>query len=196
MDKPPDDRDSQGFTSPDQTEDKKGTSPLNTVPGRARSTTIDSSRRSGVLREVLPDQARPGEDIRLPKQTGRVRLLPRVPNPPPWRIIFHTAGPNPVTIGLDVREPLVLGRADPNLDENPDLDLTIHGAIEHGISRHHAVLVPAPDGLFLIDLDSTNGTWVNGQYLNPEDRHSLKVGDRVELGLLILLVKNLALQSR
>ena len=76
------------------------------------------------------------------------------------------------------------------VDENPDLDLAPHRAAELVVSRLHAVLIPTPEGLFIADLESTNGTWVNGEYLNPDQRHRLMPGDRVELGLLVMAVKS------
>ena len=48
------------------------------------------------------------------------------------------------------------------------------------VSGHHAEIYHLPDGTFQIcDLDSTNGTWVNGQRIRAV---LLKNGDVVELG--------------
>ena len=91
---------------------------------------------------------------------------------------------------------LVIGRADSTTDEQPDLDLSPHDAYRHGISREHAVLIPTTDALFLVDLDSTNGTWVNGGYLEPGHRHALTPGDRVEFGLFKLRVKTILAVNR
>ena len=128
--------------------------------------------------------------------TDRVRLVPKVSDPPPWRVIFQVAGPSSTTIGLDVRQSLVIGRADPGSEQGADLDLSPHRAQEHGVSRQHAVLIPASEGLFLTDLESTNGTWINSAYLEPGRRHLLVPGDRVELGLLCLIVRTVAPLSR
>jgi hypothetical protein len=152
-----------------------------------------------ILREATPQPqidlkraAPPSAD-----DTDRVRLVPRPPEPPAWRLIMTTAAPRSSTIGLDVREMLTMGRADPDGErDQPDLDLTPHLAIEHGISRLHAALVPASDGLYIIDLESTNGTWLNGGYLVPGERYVLNAGDRLELGLMRLVVKNVSLFTR
>ncbi len=128
--------------------------------------------------------------------TVKVRLVPRVPNPPPWRVIFQAFGPAPATIGLDVRQALVIGRVDPEVDEQPDLDLSPHQALEHGVSRQHAVLIPEQEALYLVDMESTNGTWVNGAYLKPGHRYPLAAGDQIELGLLRLVVKSVVPLSR
>jgi len=47
------------------------------------------------------------------------------------------------------------------------------------ISGEHAVLVTAGADVFLEDMDSTNGTFVNG---NPVSKHALRNGDVIALG--------------
>lgn len=151
-----------------------------------------------VLRGSPPDgtsrRARPL--LPLMDDTHRVRLIPKIPDPPPWRIILQVDGPGQTTIGLDVRQPLVLGRLDPDGEHDPDLDLTSHMASEHGVSRQHAILIPAPEALYLADLESSNGTWVNGKYLDPGVRYVLSAGDQIELGLLRLIVRTVSLLGR
>jgi hypothetical protein len=46
-------------------------------------------------------------------------------------------------------------------------------------SRRHAALTPGPAGLVVSDLNSTNGTLVNGQKVSSQ---TLKVGDTVQIG--------------
>lgn len=48
-----------------------------------------------------------------------------------------------------------------------------------GISRLHAELKRTPDGIYLTDKDSTNGTYVNGTRLVPGMPRLLKKGDQV-----------------
>jgi predicted component of type VI protein secretion system len=66
----------------------------------------------------------------------------------------------------------------------PDLDLAPYGAMRHGVSRRHALIRPAESTLYLIDQNSTNGTWVNGQRLAPGRDFPLTDGDTIELGAL------------
>ncbi len=129
------------------------------------------------------------------EDTERVRLVPKLPNPPAWRVIFQIGTP-PATVGLDVRQALTIGRADADLDELPGLDLAQFQALQTGVSRQHAVLVPGLDALYLSDLGSTNGTWLNGEYLEPGGRYALSSGDRIELGLLRLVVRTVTTISR
>lgn len=52
------------------------------------------------------------------------------------------------------------------------------------ISSHHARLEVRPDGVWLVDLKSTNGSFVNGQRVNQE--RSVRKGDRIQVGSTVL----------
>ncbi len=82
-----------------------------------------------------------------------------------------------------------IGRLDPTRGIYPDLDLTPDGGLEHGVSRLHAVIRRDDRGIFLIDLDSINGTMINGRRLPPHQPYPLHNGDEVRLGRLIMHVK-------
>ena len=47
-------------------------------------------------------------------------------------------------------------------------------------SAHHARVERQRDGIWLIDLNSTNGTWVNGERM--DGRRKLQDGDVVRIG--------------
>lgn len=54
------------------------------------------------------------------------------------------------------------------------------GIIDEGeVSRVHAKIVADEDGVFLIDQESTNGTFVNGKRVVPWERYRLENGDIV-----------------
>ncbi|MCW2572613.1 MAG: domain containing protein [Frankiales bacterium] len=55
-----------------------------------------------------------------------------------------------------------------------------------GVSRRHAELQVADDGVTLVDLRSTNGTSVNGRRV---DRVTLTDGDRIGLGTTVLVFR-------
>lgn len=67
------------------------------------------------------------------------------------------------------KEIMTIGRKDDN-------DIRIENL---AVSGHHAKLLTIFDDSFLEDLDSTNGTYVNGQ---PISKHPLKNGDVVVIG--------------
>lgn len=204
---PPDDDQPKIIEPPiDPESDTRPLKPLRPVDDRSAA---DMSRRlrerrapATILREAAPVPTPVGiPDTRRPAppqsdDTDRVRLVPRQPESTPWRLILVTVADKPSTIGLNVREMLIVGRLDPDAQQIPDLDLTPYLGLEHGVSRQHAVLIPTVDALYIVDLDSTNGTWVNGDYLTPGQRHPLTVGDRIELGLLKLMVKSVTTYTR
>lgn len=107
----------------------------------------------------------------------------------PWRVIMQTGSPEPKVLGMDVHDVTVVGRSDPNDSVVPDLDLAAYGAQSLGVSRRHAILLPSAEGLCMMDLDSTNGTWLNGVYLQPGQKYRVRAGDRVEFGRLRLVVR-------
>lgn len=106
-----------------------------------------------------------------------------------WQILFNTMTSHLAPVMLDVRDIATLGRTDRSGESQPDFDLAPYGAAEKGVSRRHATLVPAPNGIKIIDLQSTNGTWLNGSYLEPGQLYPLKVGDYVRLAGLTLSVQ-------
>ena len=79
------------------------------------------------------------------------------------------------TYPLPVGEPQLIGRSSESL---PLTDPTV--------SRRHAELTPDDDKWFLRDLDSANGTFLNGRRL--VDRVALRQGDEVGCGSTLFLV--------
>src|SRR5260370_8324444 len=65
--------------------------------------------------------------------------------------------------------PVVLGRGN-------DCDIRIS---DHSVSRRHARIQPAADGYFAVDLQSTNGTFVNDV---PASMCKLQDGDYLRVG--------------
>lgn len=53
------------------------------------------------------------------------------------------------------------------------------------VSTRHARVVSTPNGIYVEDLGSTNGTYVNGQRV---DRAVLKEGDKLRVGAVELVV--------
>lgn len=78
----------------------------------------------------------------------------------------------------------ILGRSGAGSDYLPDVDFAACDAHQHGVSRRHAALVRLNDALHLLDLDSVNGTFVNGKRLRPDAPQPLCAGDTLALGTL------------
>jgi len=89
------------------------------------------------------------------------------------------------SIILTPQEEIIIGRADAKDDHTPELDLAPFGAAEQGVSRRHAVMRRGEDTLILVDLGSTNGTYLNGQRLIPNQPRVLRDGDEVRVARLV-----------
>jgi len=85
------------------------------------------------------------------------------------KLTIQTEDQSPETIKLEVRE-YTLGRGGDLPNPIRDLD----------VSRHHAKLYAQRDGWWLEDLDSANGTWLNGDILEGPQR--LRTGDEIKVG--------------
>lgn len=83
-----------------------------------------------------------------------------------------------VTSGLEYQ----FGRFD-----EPDgyqIDLTAYNAAERGVSRLHASIFMRDQKLYIVDKGSTNGTYVAGQRLTPNQATLLHKGSEILLGRL------------
>lgn len=53
------------------------------------------------------------------------------------------------------------------------------------ISRRHCSILVSGDDVRILDLGSTNGTWLNGRRLQSKEPTPIEVGDRVEVGEIV-----------
>lgn len=88
---------------------------------------------------------------------------------------------------VTAKERLTLGRRkDVAL---PDLiDLTAYNAYRMGVSRNHAVLTYKDNHLYIHDVGSVNGTWLNGQRLKSYELYALTPGAPISLGQLAVYI--------
>lgn len=117
-----------------------------------------------------------------------------VPNPSPaqpghmvWRVRFELAHDTSICMKLDINGEINLGR---EADDSNTLALFSSQSPESlGVSRRHAIIRPSDSKLYIFDLNSTNGTWVNGHAVGSNRPHTLSDGDRVMLGRLEFIVR-------
>ncbi len=83
-------------------------------------------------------------------------------------------------------EEIIVGRKDPNTGDAPQVDLTASGAMEKGVSRQHAKVILRDGALHIVDNDSVNGTYLNGQKLVAKQPRVLRDGDDIRLGHLVV----------
>lgn len=88
--------------------------------------------------------------------------------------------PSGETFPLDM-DCILLGRQDVKRNILVDIDLSRFDPSK-GISRKHALIVRNQDNYTIEDLNSANGTKVNGIRLQPGQKRLLQDGDVIELG--------------
>ena len=85
---------------------------------------------------------------------------------------------------LASRNEFTLGRLSEGQPIMPDIDLTPYQAYASGVSRLHAVVKRDGNRVLVMDLGSSNGTYLNGRRLNPHVEEPLNHGDIVAVGKL------------
>jgi hypothetical protein len=91
---------------------------------------------------------------------------------------------------LPMAEIITLGRAVKRpFARQPDVDLSPFEGASKSISRRHVELRRRNTGVYVTDLGSANGTWLNGHRLLPKAERLLRNGDELRLGHLTIKVK-------
>lgn len=88
---------------------------------------------------------------------------------------------------VEMFDMLLLGRGEQD-NVQLALDLNPYGGYWHGVSRQHALILMDDGVLKLMDLASTNGTFLNGSLLPPHQLRILRDGDRIALSRLIMTI--------
>lgn len=86
------------------------------------------------------------------------------------------------------RTEFTLGRSAEGQPIVPDVDLSPHNAYANGVSRLHAVLKLIQEQIVIMDLGSSNGTYLNGSRLPPYVETPVAHGDVIYLGKLKIQV--------
>jgi hypothetical protein len=81
-----------------------------------------------------------------------------------------------VTLNDQVQQEVALLKSRLTIGRRPNNDLVLDHLT---VSGQHGAIDSAPNGAFILDLGSTNGTLVNGQ---PITKHLLQNGDVIEIG--------------
>jgi hypothetical protein len=85
---------------------------------------------------------------------------------------------------------LVIGRSAQGSVMVPDVDLAEQKGAELGVSRLHISLHydPSQEAVLVADMNSANGSYLNGQKLLPKEVRVLRHGDELRLGKLKLMI--------
>jgi len=126
-----------------------------------------------VIRAAARDLRVPQESVLLgPAQAAALGFRPAAPPSPPPRLVVTSSSVLDPGAAFDLGPvPLTLGRAEENEVVLPE---------EGFASAHHARVEARGDAAWVVDLESTNGTFVNDERI--EGRRRLSDGDVVRIG--------------
>jgi hypothetical protein len=162
------------------------TAPLTTAPKPAGTTT---HRLDG----IKPEPGSKLDTYVLTKNRSIRAMLEKHPSrtletAPPEKIVTLMIRGVAERIALSSNS-IILGRAElQSRGFQPDVDLSPYGAQMRGVSRVHARMFLQDKHLYIADLYSTNGTYIAGRRLEPNDPYRLHNGVEVLLGSLMLQV--------
>ena len=139
--------------------------------------TKDTGDLAETTATLAPDAAL--AQVSMPSPSGKTRTFPE------RSILRLVALATQKSVLVVPDHGILLGRR--HGTEKPDVDLSLWGGVQYGVSRRHAKIVVDEQRLLqLIDLGSANGTFLNGEKLTPFRPKQLNDGDELSLGALIM----------
>jgi hypothetical protein len=142
----------------------EGASPLFVLTGSAALSRVLESRGMAAVADLTRHRVLVGPDLAAPAKG------PAEPGD-------VCAGPHLVVLrGSEVAHPEVPVRGRVLIGRSPHNDLVLPSRY---VSRHHAMITEGADGPLLMDLKSTNGTFVNSR---AQRTHALQHGDWINIG--------------
>ncbi len=130
-----------------------------------------------------------GETQRFNTATSELGNIP-TPNASPqsqaW-ISLHLLDSGQI-LPVSDRIEFTMGRVSENQPIMPDVDLSSFKAFDNGVSRLHAVIRNNSGNIVIMDLGSSNGTYINGTRIVPNIEQPLRHGDILALGKLKMQV--------
>jgi pSer/pThr/pTyr-binding forkhead associated (FHA) protein len=95
---------------------------------------------------------------------------------------------NEVAIHLRGKDDFTLGRSTKGQTIIPDIDLNPYDAYQAGVSRLHANIRISGSEIFIHDMGSVNGTYLNGKRLDANLEYPVHHGDVLTVGQLKIQV--------
>jgi pSer/pThr/pTyr-binding forkhead associated (FHA) protein len=130
-----------------------------------------------ITRRIQTSESRPDYE----KDTDRLLHPPQAPLQS-W-ISLHLIESSQI-LPLADRTEFTLGRSAEGQPIVPDVDLTSYNAYANGVSRLHAAIKLVNNRIVVVDLGSSNGTYLNGIRLSPYIETPVSHGDLIYLGKL------------
>jgi len=144
--------------------------------------------------EQVLDAVEPPQTVR--PRVGTTPIKPQAAQIPPGYftessvlLIFGKGYPEPLKIHLDNNVEKIIGRHIPGSAMSPEIDLAPLGAETMGISRMHAAIILQKNAVLIADIGSTNGTYINGKLLLPQEIRALQDQDEIWFGQLVCRIR-------
>ena len=115
------------------------------------------------------------------RNTVRIRTTPPLPLQSWMSLLIIESGQ---ILPLAERTEFTLGRSAEGQPIVPDVDLSSYNAYANGVSRLHAAIKLVNKRIVVVDLGSSNGTYLNGVRLSPYIETPVSHGDLIFLGKL------------
>jgi hypothetical protein len=136
-----------------------------------------------------PETALPRTNILLPK-TGELQNDAYFGQEMALCLLPESQADSFVLYPQKANHELTIGRAEKDEQTTMDLDLEPLNGVQHGVSRLHASLRydANSETISIMDLGSTNGTFLNEQRLHVNERRVIRNSDMIRFGRLSLRV--------
>jgi len=121
----------------------------------------------------------------IERNTDRIKPTPAIPLQSWISLNIIESGQ---ILPLAERTEFTLGRSAEGQPIVPDVDLSSYNAYANGVSRLHAAIKLVNNRIVVVDLGSSNGTYLNGVRLSPYIETSVSHGDLIYLGKLKIQV--------
>lgn len=100
-------------------------------------------------------------------------------------LLMHFFGVRePVRVFVPEAKDIILGRS-----PTAEIDLSPYNALEAGVSRVHVIIRRQGNTLVASDMDSSNGSYINGQRLYAHEIRVLRHGDELRMGKLVSRIR-------
>lgn len=103
-------------------------------------------------------------------------------------VLILQVGQEEQPLMVQIRSEVILGRVTEQSENTTFINLTPYGAEDLGVSRRHCRLLRDQKAVYLMDLNSTNGTRLNGESLPAAVEKRLRDGDEIMLGRMKLFI--------
>ncbi len=131
-------------------------------------------KQTGVLGEVDSQPVQSGGTATTPLYTAG-----------DWNIVCKI---EKTLVRIPLESRIIIGRKGVG-DQHIGFDLMPFGAYEGGVSREHAQIILKNGTVYIEDLNSTNGTRINGFALQPNSLYRLRDGDEIEFGRIRMTIR-------